>query len=179
MNEALLLIDIQNDYFPGGKCVLKNTKTTFNKIQKLENEFHKVNKPVFYIQHISNGTTPFFFQNTTGADLYRELSPQKNDEIIVKHEPDSFYKTDLQAKLNSHNINKLIVCGWMTQMCLDTTVRSAYSKGYSINVISDACTTKDLALNGEIISANTVNKVFLSALNSKFSKVISTSEYLK
>lgn len=178
MNEALLLINIQNDYFPGGKCALKNTEKAFTKIKKLENNFHKDNKPVFYIKHISNGTTPFFFENTTGINLYHELSPQRNDEIIIKHEPDSFYKTDLQTKLKAHNINKLTISGWMTQMCLDTTVRSAYAKGYAINVIGDSCTTKDLSFNDEIISADMVNKAFLSALNSKFSKVINTDEYL-
>lgn len=179
MSEALILIDIQNDYFPGGKNPLKNTEKTLNNILLLEEYFHKTNKPIFYIQHLSNGSTPFFIPNTEGAKLSPKLSPKDSDEIIIKHEPNSFYNTNLGKKLIQYNINQLVICGWMTHMCLDTTVRQAYDYGYDITVISDGCTTKDLSLENEIISAEIVNNTFLSALNTKFSNVKSTKNYLK
>lgn len=179
MTEALMLIDIQEDYFPGGKNPLKNTGKTLSNILLLEEYFHQTNKPVFYIQHLSNGSTPFFIPNTGGAQLSSKLSPKNSDEIIIKHEPNSFYHTDLMKKLVEHRVNELTICGWMTQMCLDTTVRQAYEYGYDITVISDGCTTKDLSLGKERISADVVNTVFLSALNSKFGRVKSAQTYLK
>lgn len=178
MSEALILIDIQEDYFPGGKNPLNNTEKTMENILLLEEYFHDVSKPVFYVQHFSDGSVPFFIPNTIGAELSSQLSPKNEDEIVIKTKPNSFYHTNLMEKLMEHGVNELIVCGWMTHMCLDTTVRQAYDYGYDITVISDGCTTMDLSFGEEMVFAEQVNTAFLSALN-RFGKVKSTKEYLK
>ena len=74
--------------------------------------------------------------------------------------------------LHTLGVDTLIVCGMMTHMCVDTTVRVASDYGYKVKLVSDACATMDLNLNGEIIPAETVQKVSLASLNEVFAEIV-------
>lgn len=99
------------------------------------------------------------------------------EKVIVKHYPDSFLKTALQNELNKADISELVICGMMSHMCIDTTVRTASSLGYTITLISDACATKDLTWKNEVIPAKVVQNVYMASLNQKFASVLSCQEY--
>ena len=177
MKKALLIIDVQNDYFPNGKCPLYKPEAALNTIKDLLKKFRKQNLPVIYIRHESLQGT-FFNPNTDGVQIHHDIKPLDTETVIVKHEPNSFYETDLQNKLVENEITELVVCGMMTHMCVDTTVRAAKDLGYLVTLISDACATKDLEWNGRKLPASFINDVYMASLNGRFATVMSSTDYL-
>ena len=170
--EALIIIDVQNDYFPGGACELCNAYEAEKKIQSLIKESRAQNRPVVYIQHINPPEETFFLEGTHGCEISERIKPLPGDKIIVKYLPNSFHKTELDSYLKENGITKLIVCGMMTHMCVDTTVRAAMDYGYEVELVADGCATMDLEISGEIISAQIVQKTFLASLKDVFAKIV-------
>lgn len=178
MDTALLIIDIQNDYFPQGKCKLFQAQQALRVTKKMLEHF-KTNKfPIFYVQHISPKNSTFFLPDTTGVQIHKDIEPLSSENVIVKHMPNSFYETTLQEKLTLLSIKNLVMCGMMTHMCVDTTVRAAKDLGYYVSLISDACATKDLEWNGRKLPASFINDVYMASLSGKFASVMTSSEYL-
>lgn len=180
MKTALLIIDVQNDYFPNGKMELKDTRPVSLKIKELLELCRNKSVPVIHVQHISvkPGST-FFLPGTFGAEIHDNVRPLKNEKIIIKNYPNSFRNTELQAHLMENHISKLIITGMMTHMCIDTSVRAAFDLGYECIVAGDCCTTRDLSLNGQTVPAENVQDSFLAALNGVFSKVLTKDEVAK
>ena len=172
MKEALLIIDVQNDYFPGGRCELYNTYEAEKRIISLIKESRILQRPIIYIQHINSADRTFFLEGTYGCEISERIKPQSEDKVIVKHYPNSFLNTELDSYLKEKEIKKLIVCGMMTHMCVDTTVRAAMDYGYKVDLVADACATKDLIIAGEVIPAETVQKTFLASLNGVFATIV-------
>ncbi len=177
MKKALLLIDIQNDYFAGGRNRLVNSEQAAEIAKLALDFFRRKNLPVFHIQHISlHEGADFFLPDSEGCKIYESVFPEQNEAVIVKHTPDSFLMTDLHQQLSHAGIGQLFVCGMMTHMCLDTSVRSAKMLGYEVCLLHEACATKDLVWNGEIIPSATVHKTFMASLAGIFAEVISVNE---
>ena len=172
MKEALLIIDVQNDYFPGGSNELVHPYEAEKRIQELIVESWANGRPIIYIQHFNPPDDYFFLEGTKGTEISERIRLEKGDKIIVKRFPNSFLETELDAYLKSLRIDTLIVCGMMTHMCVDTTVRAAMDYGYQVKLVADACATMDLKLNGENIPAETVHKVFISALDGVFATIV-------
>ena len=179
MHTALLIIDIQNDYFPGGNNELVGSVEATNQAKKLLDYFRNNKLPVVHVQHIANrsGAT-FFLPDTNGSLIYNEVKPFVGETIVIKHYPNSFRETILEGKLKSTGIKQLVICGMMTHMCIDSTVRAAYDLGYNCIVANNACATKNLQINNEIISADAIQKSFMSAFNGMFASVKNTDEVL-
>lgn len=172
MKEALLIIDVQNDYFPGGANELVHPLEAEKRIQELIADSRRKGRPVIYIQHFNPPDDTFFLEGTKGAEISERIRPEKGDRIIVKRYPNSFLETGLDACLKSLQVDTLLVCGMMTHMCVDTTVRAAMDYGYRVKLAADACATMDLQLNGETIPAETVHKAFIAALDGVFAEII-------
>lgn len=172
MNEALLIIDVQNDYFPGGANELVHPYEAEKKIQELITDSRRNGRPIVYIQHFSPPDDSFFLEGTKGAEISDRIRPEKGDKVITKRYPNSFLETELNAHLKSLQIDTLIVCGMMTHMCVDTTVRAAMDYGYQVKLAADACATMNLNLNGEIIPADIVQKAFIAALDRVFATIV-------
>lgn len=175
MNTALLLIDIQKDYFEGGKNELANTEPCLVHAKQALSWFRAKNLPVVYIQHISAqpGAT-FFLPHSEGSKIHDQIAPQSGEKIIIKHFPDSFLNTGLEEHLTALGIKRLVVCGMMSHMCIDTTVRTAKRLDYDVVLLGDACTTKALVWDNETIPAEIVHNVFMASLQGTFAKVIET-----
>ena len=179
MNIALLIIDIQNDYFQGGKAELVNPDKASRNAKLLLEYFREKNLPVIHIQHISNRpNATFFIPDTIGSEIHDDVKPKDTEQIIIKHYPNSFRETELLDYLKSKNITDLVICGMMTHMCVDATSRAAKDFGYNIVLIGDACATKDQEINGQTVKAEEVQKSFLAALNYFYSTVKTTNQYL-
>ncbi|SEH85103.1 isochorismatase-like [Akkermansia glycaniphila] len=179
MNPGLLLIDIQNDYFTGGKWELHRAEQAAAQASGILDRFRSRNLPVFHIQHINlKEGAPFFVPNTPGAEIHRQVAPVPGETLIVKHAPDSFFQTDLHLQLERRHIGHLVVCGMMTHMCVDTTVRAAKNYGYGITLIEDACATKDLLWHGASLAAPAVQAVFMAALNGTFAEISTAGTWL-
>ena len=172
MKEALLIIDVQNDYFPGGANELSRPLEAEKRIQELLAESRACGRPVIYIQHFNPPGDMFFLEGTFGAEISERIRPAEGDKIIVKRYPNSFLETELDDYLKSLGADTLVVCGMMTHMCVDTTVRAAMDYGYQVQLAADACATMDLVLNGETIPAETVQKAFIAALDGVFATII-------
>ena len=172
MKEALLIIDVQNDYFPGGANELSHPFNAEKRIQELIAESRICGRPVTYIQHFNPPGDTFFLEGTFGAEISERIKPQAEDKVIIKRYPNSFLQTELDEYLKSLRVDTLIVCGMMTHMCVDTTVRAAMDYGYQVKLAADACATMDLVLNSETIPAETVQKAFIAALDGVFATII-------
>lgn len=179
-NSALIVIDVQNDYFPGGRMTLSGANEAAENTRLLIEKSRKINMPVIHIQHIATqeGAT-FFLPNTQGAEIYASVKPIKNEKLIVKHYPNSFRETDLLKYLQSKNIKNLVFAGMMTHVCIDATVKAAKDFGFNCEVIADATATRDLEVNGQQVKAAEVQKALLAAMNFYYAEIGSTQEFLK
>lgn len=173
MKRALILIDLQNDYFPGGKMELVGIEEAVHNARQALELFRAENLPIFHIQHISNraGAT-FFLPETNGVEIHESVSPQDGEYLIQKHFPNAFRDTSLMVKLQGFGVEEVIVCGAMTHMCIDTTVRAAFDLRFRCIVLSDACATKNLEYGGLAIKASKVHAAFMAALSIPFAQVI-------
>ncbi len=180
MKKALVIIDIQNDYFSNGSMSLVGSLEASENAKLLLNKFRENNLLVAHVQHIATRpTATFFIPNTVGAEIHDNVKPSGNEKRVIKHYPNSFKETNLLDFLISNNITDLVICGMMTHMCIDATVRAAKDFGFNITLIGDACATKDLEINGEKVSAENVHNSFLAALSYFYATVKNTNQYLQ
>jgi nicotinamidase-related amidase len=180
MNQALLIIDIQNDYFPGGAMELVGSPAAGAQAGKLLQAFRQKARPVIHMQHISTrpGAT-FFLPNTSGVQIHESAAPKAGETVFQKNYPNSFRETPLLEHLRKNQITQLVIAGMMTQMCIDTTTRAAADLGFQCVLAHDACATKSLSFGGVTVSAENVQTAFLAALNGLFARVLSTDEFCK
>ena len=179
MRTALLMVDIQNDYFPGGKNELVGSPEASIKAKKLLETFREKKLPVIHIQHIStrSGAT-YFVQNTPGVRFNENVTPLPGEIVIIKHFPNSFRNTELLDVLKKAGIGRLVICGMMTHMCIDSTTRAAFDLGFDCIVAQDACATKDLSFDDHVLPAESVHRAFLAALSGTFAKVVPAESVL-
>lgn len=180
MNTALIIIDIQNDYFANGAASLINPDNAAANANRILGHFRKENLLRIHIQHLADrpGAT-FFIPDTEGAEIHQSVKPLAGEKVFTKHYPNSFRETGLLEYLQSQHISELVICGMMTHMCIDATTRAARDYGFNCTVIGDACATKDLSINGASVGANEVQTAFLAALNYFYASVVNANDYLK
>ncbi|WP_031264125.1 cysteine hydrolase family protein [Sporolactobacillus laevolacticus] len=180
MNEALIIIDVQNDYFEGGRMPLNKPVVALEHIKKALNYFRKTNKTIVFVKHIAkNPGATFFLENTDGVKIHTALAAgsQEKEYIVQKNFPNSFLKTGLQEVLTNNKIDTLVICGMMTHMCVDSTTRQAAELGYHCTLLGDACATKDLTIENYTVEADQVQAAFLAALGA-FGQVKTTDSFL-
>jgi len=176
---ALLVIDIQNDYFPAGRMELVGSEVAASCAARLVHAFRTAQWPVFHIQHISvNPGAGFFLPGSPGADIYPGVAPLPDEPVIIKHFPNSFRETNLLEILRASEVDSLLVCGMMTHMCVDATVRAAFDLGFSCTVAHDACATRDLSFNNVLIPSEHVHGSFLAALGAVYCQLKETDAIL-
>lgn len=180
MNKCLIIVDLQNDYFPGGKMALTGIEDAVENARLLLTEFRKAKLPVIYIQHISMAPDAFFFlPGTNGAKINDRVAPQEDEAVVIKNYPNSFRDTSLLEILRNMLIDDLVICGAMSHMCIDATTRAAFDLGFNCVVAEDACATMDLFFNKKNIKASDVHASFMAALSYPYSKVVSAGDILK
>lgn len=165
---ALIVIDIQNDYFPGGKFPLWNTDKILINTKDLIAKANQQDIPVFLIQHVSSapkGMAPFFEKDSEGAKIHPEIMTIcSSAKVIQKQHADSFYQTDLENSLGKLDIDELLICGMMTQNCVTHTALSKQAEKYKVSIIEDCCTTTD----------EMIHKIALNALSPRLPLVTLT-----
>lgn len=178
MTEALVIIDIQNDYFPGGNMEVVNSAGAAKKSRNLLVQWRKQKKTIIHIQHISTreGAT-FFLPETPGVEIHESVSPENGEKVVNKNFPNSFRNTDLEEYLRNNDVSQIIFCGMMSHMCIDATVRAAFDKGFTCIVAEDACATRDLSYEGIDVNSSQVHASFMAALSAVYAKV-TTSEQI-
>lgn len=173
MNQALILVDIQKDYFQGGKMELVGMEEAADNAKSVLRKFREKGLPIFHIQHISmQPGASFFLPDSDGAHIHDTVEPLGGEPVFEKHFPSSFRDTGLLAKLQNQGIEEIIVCGAMSHMCIDTTVRAAFDLGLRCIVVADACATRDLVFAERTIKAPDVHGAYMAALGAVFARVV-------
>lgn len=177
MNQALLLIDIQNDYFPGGAMALEGSPAAGALAGRLLQCFRRQSLPVIHIQHVSTRRgANFFLPHTPGVEIHASVAPLDGETVIQKHHPNSFRDTLLLEHLRQQQIGSLVIAGMMTQMCVDSSTRAAADLGFACRLAHDACAARALAFGGASVPAAQVQAAFVAALNGLFATVQSVDE---
>ena len=184
MNTALLVVDFQNDYFPsfeGAKFPLVGTEAAAEQGAKLLRRFREKKLPVFHVRHVFVGdNATFFAENSEGVKFYPAFEPQAGEVVITKHEINSFRgTTDLHAQLQEKGIERLLIIGAMSHMCIDAATRAAADLGYQCHVAHDACATRDLQFGGQTILAEAVHAAYMSALAFAYAHVDTTDNLVE
>jgi nicotinamidase-related amidase len=176
MKTALLLIDIQNDYFPNGKMELVNPLEAAKRAYMLLQCFREHGGHHVHIQHISlKPDAAFFVKGTAGTDIHDSVAHFEGEPIVYKHYPNSFRETKLLDLLRDWGVERVVITGMMTHMCVDATARAAADFGFQVMIAEDACATRDLKYGDTVIPAEHVHKAFLAALKS-YGQVMKSEE---
>jgi len=179
MKQGLIIIDVQNDYFQGGNMELVAMEAAADNCQHLLYRFRQEQAPIFHIQNLSvRAGSSFFVPGTQGCEINQRVIPEADEPVVVKNFPNAFRGTNLQDLLQNAGIEQLVICGAMSHMCVDTSVRAAFDLGYNCHVISDACATRDLEFEGRSIPASVVHDAFMASFNGLFAVLSTTQEFL-
>jgi nicotinamidase-related amidase len=175
---ALVLVDIQNDYFPGGAMELVGADEAAERAAAVLARFRAAGAPVVHVRHesVRPGST-FFLPGTPGADIHPLVAPRPGEAAVTKAFPNSFRDTDLLDVLRACRAQRLVVCGMMTHMCVDATVRAAFDLGFDLTVIGDACATRGLRFGNRTVASADVQAAFLAALAAVYATVIPSGDF--
>jgi len=166
---ALLVIDVQNFYFPGGSLPLVNPEAASLKAKKLLNKFRSQKQLVIHIRHNAK----------KGAEIHENVKPLAGEKIISKNYANSFRETDLLDYLHKHQIKRLVICGMQTHMCVEAATRAAADLGFQCILVHDACATRALKFADKEVSAQDVHYSTLSSLSNTYATVIDTKTFLE
>lgn len=176
---GLLLIDLQNDYFPGGRMELDGALAAVERAAAALAWFRGKALPVIHVRHLSvrPGAT-FFLPGTPGADIHDRVAPQAGEPVIEKNFPNAFRGTDLKAQLERAGVRHVVVAGMMTHMCVDASVRQANDLGFRVTLLADGCATRAQRFGDDTVPARQVHLAFLAALNGAYARVAPADEIL-
>ncbi|MCE7796691.1 cysteine hydrolase [Sphingobium sufflavum] len=175
---ALILIDLQQDYFPGGRFPLVDVEAAAGQAASLLDAARRSGTPVIHVRHEFPGEdAPFFVRGTPGVAIHPLVAPQGVEPVITKAFPNAFRDTDLQTLIDDLGVEAVVLAGAMAHICVDSTARAAADLGLSVTVIHDAVATRDLSFGDVEVPARQVHAAFLAALGFGIAAVQSAQEY--
>ena len=179
MSRALLIVDIQKDYFPGGRMELVGADAAAARAAELLAAFRESGEPVFHIQHLWDAPdAPFFAPGTEGVEIHESVTPAAGEPLITKEHANAFLATSLEGDLRAAGVEDVVICGMMTSMCVDASARASDDLGFKTSIAADACAAPDLRAGEELIPGATVHNTILAALGSMVAEVRPTSEII-
>ena len=180
MNTALILVDIQRDYFPGGRMEVVGADEASGRAKILLNHFRDRKLPVIHVRHVSvRQDATFFLPGTEGLTFHENVAPLPGEIVIEKHFPNSFRDTGLTEHLGAMEVSELVICGMMSHMCIDATTRAAFDLGYGCTVAHDACAGRGLEFQGIRIPAARVHGAFMAALGAVYARILCVREIIE
>lgn len=172
MTHALILVDIQNDYFTDGLWPVEEMETVADHAAAVLRSAREAGNMVVHIYHeATRPDAPFFRPGTPGAEIHHSVAPFPGEAVILKHRPNSFHETDLQDKLRAAGVTSVTLIGAMTQMCIDATARAARDLGYDVTLVANACGAKSQRFGTTMVSAPEVQAAFLGALGMSYATI--------
>jgi len=176
---ALILIDIQNDYFPGGKWPLSGMEAAADRAARVLEGARKAGDVVVHVRHeFPSAEAPFFTPESPGAKIHPKVDPRGNEPVVLKHQVNAFRDTELKQVLDRNGVNEVVIVGAMSHMCVDAGTRAASDLGYKCTVVHDACATRDQEFEGKVVPAADVHAAFMAALKFGYAELVSTDEFL-
>lgn len=178
MKRALLVIDVQNEYFTG-KLPISYPQNSLERITRVMDAAEQAKIPIVMVQHSASRPDSATFRRESQAwELHPEVAGRSYDILIEKHLPGSFTNTQLETWLREHEIDSVVVSGYMTQMCCDTTARQAMHLGFGVEFLSDATGTLAFTNNAGKVSAEELHQAVLVTQQAGFSEVLPTEEWI-
>jgi nicotinamidase-related amidase len=179
MTRALLLIDIQLDYFPGGAFPLVEPEAAAAAARSVLESFRRSDESVVHIFHVADDAeATFFVAGTPGIGFHPAVEPADGEVVVEKHKPNSFIGTGLAEILTESAIDELVIVGMMSSMCVDSTTRDASERGFTVTVVADACAAPDLTFGDTVVPGAAVHASFMAALDGSFATVLSAEQFL-
>jgi len=176
---ALVIVDLQNDYFPGGKWTLTGTDAAADNAARILAAFRAKGDLVVHVRHESEGAdASFFVPGSKGADIHDKVKNQGSEPVVTKKQINAFLGTDLKAILDKNGITDIVVVGAMSHMCVDAATRAASDHGYKVTVIHDACATHDQEFNSVKVPAAQAHAAFMAGLAFGYANVVSADAFL-
>ena len=167
---ALVMIDLQNTYREG-VMKLAEVEPAIVEAAKLLGRARAAGIPIFHIQHDAGAGSPYDVNERIGA-ISDEVAPKDGETIIVKNYPNAFVGTDLQEKLEATGAKDVIIAGFMTHMCVNSTARGAFNLGFRPTVVAAATATRDLPdMDGSVVPASALQAASLAAVADLFAVV--------
>ena len=174
---GLLIIDIQNDYFPGGAFPLVGPEAAAEAARRALDAFRASGEPIVHLQHVWDAPDATFMRpGTDGVEIHPLVAPASGEPVIQKAEPNGFLGTELERKLRDEGIDELVVAGMMSSMCVDATVRAAVDLGFGATVVHDGCAAPDLEYEGTTIPGRLVHGAFMAALGDGYATLVSSDD---
>ena len=177
-NTALILVDIQNDYFAGGRMALPGMEAAATQAAAILNMARAKALEIIHIRHIAPADAPFFRDGTKGSDIHTSVRPSESEPVVIKDRPNSFVGTGLDDRLRAAGVDHLIICGAMSQMCIDATTRAAVDLGYQVTLVSDACTAASVSFDGVTVPAEHVHAAIMAPLAARYANVVKGADLL-
>jgi nicotinamidase-related amidase len=178
---VLLIIDAQLEYFaPIGKVVLPDGPKALARIADTLRWARARRIPVVHVVHESRRPgAATFVPGSPALAIHDAVTPAPGEPIITKHLPGAFTNTALEAELRRLGVERVIVSGFMTQMCCDTTAREAAHRGFKVIVLSDATAAMDVkGPDGAVIPHDQVHRTHLGSLNGFLAEVKRSDEVI-
>ena len=178
MKRALLVIDVQNEYFTG-KLPVTHPSGSLKNILLMMDIARSRNLPIVIVQHSAPPNGPVFAKGSEGWNLHADIACRHHDHLIEKTLPGSFTGTDLEKWLKERKIDTVVITGYMTQMCCDTTARQAFHLGFNVEFISDATGTLSITNDAGRVTDDELHRAILVTQAMRFSKVQTTAKWLE
>ncbi len=171
------MIDVQNEYFPGGALPVTYPRDTLPQVTSAMDAAREAAVPVITVQHSSAPGAKAFARDSEGWQLHPEVGAREADLHFEKALPGAFTGTPLEGWLRERGVDTLVIAGYMTQMCCDTTARQAVHRGFGVEFLSDATGTLDFSNQAGAVSAEELHRAILVTQQWRFSRVLTAREW--
>ncbi len=166
---ALLIIDVQEFYFPGGFLPLDHPEAASLNCKRIIEKFRSEKGLVVHVAHNTEKDNGF----------HPDVAPAEGERVFHKDEVSAFNGTGLLAYLRDNGVEKVVVCGMMTHMCVEAAVRAAHDLGFECVLVADACATRDLDYGGDTVKAADIHASTLGTLDGSYATVVETETFLE
>ncbi|UYV36095.1 cysteine hydrolase [Rhodobacteraceae bacterium D3-12] len=175
--DALILVDIQNDYFPGGLWPVEGMEAAAERAAHLLSAARTSGQMVVHVRHeMASDKAPFFRPASKGAEIADAVAPAQGEMVLTKARPNSFLGTGLFDLLKAADVTAVTLCGAMSQMCIDATARAAADHGFKVRVVADACAAKSLVFNEVSVPAPQVHATIMAALQGTYAEIVTAKD---
>lgn len=164
-NPTLIIVDLQNDYYEGGRFPLPGVNSATDHAIALLKAWRETGNQVVHVRHEAPASAPFFHVGSVGAEIRDALTPAQDEIVVVKAFPNAFHSTTLHDTLQNRGVERIVLLGAMAQMCIDATARAGLELGYDVTIAHEAIAAQNAEFNGISVSHDNVHVAFVSALH--------------
>ena len=169
---GILMIDVQREYFAeGGPLRIPDGPVVLAKLRQLVDAAREAHIPVIHVRHEEAPGAPVFAPDGPLVETMPDVEPRGLEPVVVKHAPGSFTNTELADSLAQFGVRRLVIAGFMTHMCCDTTARQASERGFDVIFLTDGTATRDLTVGDRIVPHGDVQAATLAAQADGFSRL--------